>query len=74
MEKDTINEDTDVISATTKTSSDDTNVSGNNSTSIKEKFSHVLTILKMLIINVLILIQYLNLYRKICPMLTNVLQ
>lgn len=74
MEKDTIIEDTDVISATTKTSSDDTNVSGNNSTSIKEKFSHVLTILKMLIINVLILIQYLNLYRKICPMLTNVLQ
>ena len=74
MEKDTIIEDTDVISATTKTSSDDTNVSGNNSTSIKEKFSHVLTILKMLISNVLILIQYLNLYRKICPMLTNVLQ
>ena len=74
MEKDTIIEDTDVISATTKTSSDDTNVSGNNSTSIKEKFSHVLTILKMIIINVLILIQYLNLYRKICPMLTNVLQ
>ena len=74
MEKDTIIEDTDVISATTKTSSDDTNVSGNNSTSIKEKFSHVLTILKMLIINRLILIQYLNLYRKICPMLTNVLQ
>ena len=74
MEKDTIIEDTDGISATTKTSSDDTNVSGNNSTSIKEKFSHVLTILKMLIINRLILIQYLNLYRKICPMLTNVLQ